>query len=90
VVWGEKWTVHAEVEALDWSRLYPKGETTMDWTIKPYTPVDPAKLPTRVESALRYLAEAEGAIQANHWEVAAEKVRYARRLLHLHLNGEDR
>jgi hypothetical protein len=31
----------------------------MDWTIKPYTLTDPAKLPTRVESALKYLAEAE-------------------------------
>jgi hypothetical protein len=61
----------------------------MDSTIKPYTPVDPAKLPTRVESALKYLAEAEGAIQATHWEVAAEKVHYARRLLLLHLDGED-
>jgi hypothetical protein len=60
----------------------------MDWTIKPYTPTDPAKLPTRVESALKYLAEAEVAIVASHWEVAAEKVRYARRLLHYHL-GRD-
>jgi hypothetical protein len=69
------------------SRLYPKGETPMDWTVKPYTPTDPAKLPTRVESALKYLAEAEDAIAASHWEVAAEKVHYARRLLHHHLGG---
>jgi hypothetical protein len=24
-----------------------KGETPMDWPVKPYTPTDPAKLPTR-------------------------------------------
>lgn len=44
--------------------------------IRPFVPFDPAKLPTRVQSSQRYLAEAVDLIRVGDDEAAIRKIQY--------------